>query len=96
MDIARDNEDDKTPKLSVQRIFAGLYSSTEKVRSANEYCTTNDARWAHVNNALRRGSGGLIGVGYYTAEGVWWADGTSILHSGGSPIGSGYVPTFQL
>ena len=35
-----------------------------------------------------------VGVGYYTTEGVWWADGTSILHSGGSLIVSGYVPTF--
>ena len=52
MDIACDNKDDKTPKLSVQRIFAGLYSSTEKVRSANEYCTTNDVRWAHVSLIL--------------------------------------------
>ena len=56
-DIARDNEDDKTPKLSVQRIFAGLYSSTEKVRSANEYCTTNDVRWAHVSSIMRCGGG---------------------------------------
>ena len=52
MDIAHGNEDDKTPKLSVQRIFAGLYSSTEKVCSANEYCTTNDVRWAHVSSIL--------------------------------------------
>ena len=52
-DIARDNEDDKTPELSVQRIFAGLYSSMEKVHSANEYCTTNDVWWAHVSSIMR-------------------------------------------
>ena len=56
-DTARDNEDDKTPKLSVQRIFTGLYSSTEKFRSANEYCTTNDVRWAHVSLILHCGGG---------------------------------------
>jgi hypothetical protein len=65
-DIAHDNEDDKTPKLSVQRIFAGLYSSTEKVRSANEYCTTNIQlrRVLKLNIELPRVSGGLIEAEY--------------------------------
>ena len=74
-DIARDNEDDKTPKLSVQLMNIALRKMSGGLML--------------VQYRAVEGSGGLIGVGYYAAEGVRWADGTSILHSGGSPIGSG-------